>query len=425
MTTELGARKSLLGLRLGQGVWLILVGVALALFVLSVPRTYAWLAHPCESTICSSTRLTPAGVAELNQLGISLETYARVTLGLNLFAAWLGFGVAALIVWRKPNDWLALTVALMLILSGLSSFSDVLQINNYSPNAPDAPPVWLAFLAEAISQVQGTTLILFLLLFPDGRFVPRWTAWLMALWLPELAVLFLPQSPLNMYQNPLPSGVLWFTNLLIGIVSQIYRYARVSNTVQRQQTKWLVYGLAINTLIFVPFLFASLARNAQAPAPDLFGVVVQDLANLLLQLSLTLTLAIAILRYRLWDIDILIRRTLIYSVLTVLLALFYLGAVVVLQQLFRAFTGAGDDWAIIISTLAIAALFNPLRRRVQSTIDQRFYRSHYNAHQVLARFAATARDEVELEKLSGELIQIVRETMQPVSVNLWLKKQGK
>ncbi|MBI3536304.1 MAG: hypothetical protein HY070_01880, partial [Chloroflexi bacterium] len=135
-----------------------------------------------------------------------------------------------------------------------------------------------------------------------------------------------------------------------------------------------------------------------------------------------LSLAIAILRYRLWEIDLLIRRTLIYGALTDALVLIYFSAVVVLQQIFRGVSGQASDLTIILSTLAIAALFNPLRGRVQNAIDRAFYRRKYDAARVIAQFAQSARDEVELSMLSEKLVGVVNETMQPTSVSLWLRK---
>ncbi|GAH34212.1 unnamed protein product, partial [marine sediment metagenome] len=131
--------------------------------------------------------------------------------------------------------------------------------------------------------------------------------------------------------------------------------------------------------------------------------------------------AFSILRYRLWDIDILIRRTLVYAVLTALLLILYFGSVVLLQQFFRALTGQDSPIVIVISTLVIAALFSPLRNRVQNIIDRRFYRRKFDAQQALAAFAATARDEVDLDHLQVELVSIVQETMQPEQVSLWLR----
>ena len=139
-------------------------------------------------------------------------------------------------------------------------------------------------------------------------------------------------------------------------------------------------------------------------------------------LGLPVAITIAISRYRLWDIDLILRRTLQYALLTGLLALVYFGLVVILQNLFATFSNQQSPIIIVISTLAIAAMFNPLRLRVQDFIDRRFFRKKYDAEQTLARFAAAARDEVDMDILTAKLVNVIDETLQPEKVNLWLKK---
>ena len=151
---------------------------------------------------------------------------------------------------------------------------------------------------------------------------------------------------------------------------------------------------------------------------QLTGLTFSAVISLLFPISF----AIAVLRYRLWDIDILINRALVYGVLTGLLALIYFSSVILLQSIFRRLTGQGQSEAVtVISTLAIAALFVPLQRRVQAGIDRRFYRSKYDAAKTLAAFSATLRDEVDLEQLGERLIAVVEQTMQPAYVSLWIK----
>ena len=177
------------------------------------------------------------------------------------------------------------------------------------------------------------------------------------------------------------------------------------------------------TLGFVVNAIFLAAASQQPGLPRLlYNLARAPLVNLCM-LLLPICLAFSIFRYRLWDIDLIIRRTLVYSVLSGALAVVYFGSVVLLQQLFRALTGQGQNQLVtVVSTLAIAALFAPLRRRVQDAIDRRFYRKKYDAAKTLAAFAATCRDETDLDKLTASLIAVVQETMQPEHVSLWLKK---
>ncbi len=186
---------------------------------------------------------------------------------------------------------------------------------------------------------------------------------------------------------------------------------------ERQQIKWFASAAALSLLwIFV------LEQSTLSGVPGAIAV----LSGLLVLPSIPIATGIAILRYRLYDIDVIINRTLVYGSLTLMLALLYFGGVTVTQALFTALTGQEEQpqLAIVVSTLVIAALFTPLRRRIQSFIDRRFYRSKYDARKTLEAFSAQLRDETDLNALSDDLVGVVRETMQPAHVSLWLRPEA-
>jgi hypothetical protein len=211
-------------------------------------------------------------------------------------------------------------------------------------------------------------------------------------------------------------GLGLLTLTLLSLVSVVLRY-RGGSAVERQQIKWLLAGCAVFAAVYVVLVAVPAARGDTAVSAVwslFFGPSL---------LAIPASIAMAILRQRLWDIDVIIRRTLIYSVLTAVLALAYLGTVLVLESLFRGITGQAQNSLVVVpSTLAIAALSGPLRSRVQAWIDRRFYRRKYDAARTLAGFAASARDETNLEQLSTRLVGVVEETMQPAHVVLWLRK---
>ncbi len=265
------------------------------------------------------------------------------------------------------------------------------------------------------TSVQDLCLGFFLVTFPDGRFVPRWS-WLIGCTLFVQGVFFQLPGPLNILSWPFPLIAIELV-LAYGspIAIQVYRYRRVSSPAQRQQTQWVIFGLVSALLL----LFVSFFSGALFP-PDSLYQLTSDPFSSLAFLLLPLSVSIAILRSRLWDIDIIINRTLVYGSLTVLLTLLYFGLIFGLQALFGGLLHQTNAIALVISTLVIYVLFQPLRRRIQRIIDRRFYRHKYDAVRTLAAFSATLRQEVDLATLSEHLVGVVQETMQPASISLWL-----
>ena len=216
---------------------------------------------------------------------------------------------------------------------------------------------------------------------------------------------------------------MFISYIVVALFSQIYRYRRVSNPVQRQQIKWAVFGISLSLVLDI-----GLGLSAFIPPLNQSGTLSEPILNTLYPLALLpipLSIGIAILRYRLWDIDSLINRALVYGLLTSLLGALYAGLIIGLESLAEAITGSQatqQPVVLVISTLAIAALFLPVRKRIQSIIDRRFYRRKYDAEKTLAAFSATLQSEVDLVQVREHLLAVVNETMQPTHVSLWVRQ---
>ena len=344
--------------------------------------------------------------------------------------------VGALVASRRPENpigWLFLAGASCWLLGELALEYAVYALIT----APGTLPAgaWAGWFGGWVRGMGWLIIVLFLLLlFPTGRLPsPRWRP---VLWGAVLfcvfftAVIWLaPTSAdlrLTFVSNPLGlelpimnalMEVLYLVlplTLVVSGAAVIVRFRR-SGGDERQQLKWFAYAVAVMVSLFL-FWF-SLALAGLVPADALLWTVPL--------LGLPAGVGVAVLRYRLYDIDRIINRTLVYGLLTAVLALVYASSVVALQRVFIALAGEDSQLAVVASTLAIAALFNPLRRRVQSFVDRRFYRGKYDAQRVLAEFSTTLRFGTDLGKLDAGLISTVRETVQPAHVSLWLREPGR
>ncbi len=353
---------------------------------------------------------------------VALRVFANMVVAARYAGLLVFLAVAGLIVWRRPHDRMGLIVALMLVTLPLGY-----QLGGYSDTWLPYPPAWRPVLNAAYQFVTVgvglPALIAFGLLFPTGRAEPRWLGRAGGGLAAALYVVVLVGStfPLAWELGWLwPVGMVGFVTLFILVLgSQAYRYLRVSSPAERRQTRLVVLGIFVFSLGLVAQ--AALAALGEAvtlsPRVILGGLVL----GLLTLVALPASIGVAILRYGLWEIDVIIRRTLIYTVLTGLLALTYFGAVVLLQSLVRLFTGQSQSPLVsVVSTLTIAALFVPLRRRVQAQVDRRFYRRKYDAARTVAAFGAALRAETALEQVTAQLVNVAAATVQPSHVSLWL-----
>ncbi len=397
---------------LGRGAWMVLVVLTLGIFFASFPVFLAQLHTLWVEGTSSYWQITSEQAKLLSRVGWSLDGYAAFVIALTLASGVLYLILSTLIIWRRPDDRMALLVALLLVSFSTSPATDVVSAARDS--------LWQIPNNGLISLWQFLLVLVFSL-FPSGRFVPHWTRWTLVVGLAGIVshAFFPPNTP------PHEFGLLLFLGEEAILVStQVYRYRRVSRPLERQQTKWVAFGFLVPAAVYVGGTVLSqvfpVLYDPTSPAGAPYQLALTAVALCLL-LSFPLSLGIAILRYRLWEIDTLINKALVYGLLTGLLTAIYAGLILGLQSLVGLVTGQkAQPVVIIVSTLVIAALFQPLRWRLQNLIDRHFYRSKYDAEKTLAAFSATLSNQVDLEQIHEQLLAVVQETMQPASLSLWI-----
>lgn len=395
---------------------ILLVGLSL----LAIPLGFHQLQVVCTAGhACADAQLSAIDARALHELGVAPGIYAIYAIALRVGLAAVFGAVAALIAWRRSHERMAFFSAFTLATFGGATFPDTLTVLTAVSPLWQWPVLALEFLGSA-------AIIPYFYVFPDGRFVPRWSRWLAVAWLLLQAPLYLPGSPgkdpASVWFWPFQAAI--FVGILSAALTQLYRYRHVSSPLQRQQTKVVVFGVtaAFGGFLGVTVGVAALAQAlANAAVVGLVVGLVRMTAEDGLILLIPLSIGAAILRYRLWDIDLLINRALVYAALTAALGAFYAGSVLLVSQLLSGVIGQHSTVAVVIATLAVVAIVQPLRRRIQRDIDRAFYRRKYDAARALAAFSVRLRDEVELTTVTADLLAVVEDTLQPAHASLWLR----
>ena len=410
---------------IAQAIWLALVLLCIGMFLAGLPRLLHLLSEQ-TGTVSPAIGIDALNIIMgLEQAGISARQYAWFIITVIVAFALYCLATAFLIVRSKFDDWLVLWISLTYVAYGTGYFYVI---------SPSAFTIWddpFNLLARFLYFFCGVVLyVVFFYVFPDGRFVPRWMRWLAVLVI-AWGVYLVSSFDDNLFLRAGSRFTVYaivFTILIFASVigAQVYRYRFFASPSQRQQTKWVVYGFSLALIVSVVINLPGMFLPGRIP-PGLqtLGYVLATITfGALFACIGLLALTIAILRYRLWDIDRLIRRTLIYGLLSGLLAAIYLSSIILLQSLVQPLISRQEvsSGIIVISTLTIAALFKPLRDRVQGFIDRRFFQRKYNADKILENFSSIVRDEIELKTLMKSLIAAVDESLQPEHVSIWLKK---
>jgi signal transduction histidine kinase len=406
MTTSIPARWLLMARVIWVGAILLLIGFA----IVSLPDAFRTLSTPCTGLACTQKyqQLSALEAQKMTALGLTLDTYAKYGIALDIACVLVWVSIAVLLFWRKSDDWVALLVASMLAVVGITYLTDNVL---YSVSPWSAPE-------NALYQIKSLALLLALALFPNGRPVPRWSIGIALLYpayeviyLVFLRQLHLPDWSLN--RNPI-NALTWWGCSLILVAAQIYRYVRVSTPTERLQTKWVAYGF------FIVMVGSFLGTAAENLTPIRQSGPVYLLLNLiiLLELLIPLSFAVAILRWHLWDIDILINRTLVYGALTASVIALYVLVVGYLGAVFRT---SGNLLISLIAAGLVAVLFQPERQWLQRGVNRLMYGQRDEPYAVVARLGRRLEGTLAPEAVLPAVVETVAQALKLPYAALALK----
>ncbi len=385
-------------LLLARAAWLVLALLTLAFVMTGLTASFAGLKTVCSTNVCRTGALTVANLQELELLGFSADFFATYVGALVLAFALTSIAAGAIVVWRKSDDGMALFVASVLVT--FASVGFLISLGRAAAMSLAGHWPW-----NVVLFMGNISPVLLFLVFPDGRFVPRWTRWLgVAVLLIGIIFHFFPASPPSRWVSSPLAAVVSLSIVGGAVASQIYRYRHVSTTVERQQTKWVVWGIAL-AMVGVQSIQLGL------PLLNHPHVLVVMLAYTLLYLSMSLiplSIGVAVLRYRLWDVDPLINRTLVYTGLTAGVAGTYVLVVGSLSLLFQT---RGNLLISLLATGLVAVLFQPLRERLQRAVNHLLYGERDEPYVVLARLGQRLEAATTPDALLPAIVETVRETL--------------
>ena len=374
-----------------RAVWVVISMCLLALIFTSLPSAYAHLQGPCRNPNCDVGQITVGNVIALHRLGVSVAVYTFYPLLASLLTGGILFLVSFVIFWRRSDQWFPVFVSLWLLVCS--------AVVGVGPTSPLLPAQVMHAIANVLTMLVFCTLGIFCATFPNGRLVPRWSVCIPLLWVLQLLAFFAP-GPFNITNWP---GPLFPLEVLLVFAStlalQIYRYVRLYGAVERRQTRWLVYGLGIALL----YLVCGIVLSSLIPAdsPVLLALLP---VPLMLVLCLGLAVGAAIVRYRLWDIDLIIQRTLVYVVLSAGVIRLY---DVIVGYIVALFQTPNNSLISLIATALVAIVFQPLRSLLQRAANRLLYGERDVPYQMLARLDQQLALALPVEEVLPTLVKTI------------------